>query len=368
MQVRSSQGESSASARGSGSPASRSATHIATAKPAAGRVPAHDDPARVAARPRRAARGTQRVASSSAAGNGVLGREPVLGQDRDCAGRPREPRRKLGMRPRRSRRRSRRRGGRRGTSSPAPGGVEADARHATEVDLGALDVVGQRERSARARPGASRRSSIVRVAGSDERCWAKSSSVICSSSALLIARKVPCPPWPSHFWPSMPPPSSTARSTRCPTRSRTRRASRSTRSSARPTWFSPRSRSTTRARSSCASAPKRRPTARRLLPAYHADRPEMPEKLVPQWERAKSFFEGFDWTVRRHATLEADDLLGTLADLETEGRRRRAAPDRRPRHVPVRFEAGDRPLPADREARRPADRAEGGEGALRHRA
>ena len=39
---------------------------------------------------------------------------------------------------------------------------------------------------------------------------------------------------------------------------------------------------------------------------------------MPQWERAKSFFEGFDWTVRRHATLEADDLLGTLADLETE--------------------------------------------------
>ena len=57
---------------------------------------------------------------------------------------------------------------------------------------------------------------------------------------------------------------------------------------------------------------------KKLLPAYHADRPEMPEKLVPQWERAKPFFEGFDWPVRRHATLEADDLLGTLANLETE--------------------------------------------------
>jgi 5'-3' exonuclease len=57
---------------------------------------------------------------------------------------------------------------------------------------------------------------------------------------------------------------------------------------------------------------------KKLLPAYHADRPEMPEKLVPQWERAKSFFEGFDWTVRRHATLEADDLLGTLAKLEAD--------------------------------------------------
>ena len=57
---------------------------------------------------------------------------------------------------------------------------------------------------------------------------------------------------------------------------------------------------------------------KKLLPAYHADRPEMPEKLIPQWERAKSFYEGFGWTVRRHATLEADDLLGTLARLETE--------------------------------------------------
>ena len=55
---------------------------------------------------------------------------------------------------------------------------------------------------------------------------------------------------------------------------------------------------------------------KKLLPAYHADRPEMPEKLVPQWERAKSFFEGFGWIVRRHATLEADDLLGTFAKLE----------------------------------------------------
>jgi 5'-3' exonuclease len=58
---------------------------------------------------------------------------------------------------------------------------------------------------------------------------------------------------------------------------------------------------------------------KKALPAYHADRPEMPEKLVPQWERAKPFFEGFDWTVRRHATLEADDLLGTLATLESAG-------------------------------------------------
>lgn len=59
---------------------------------------------------------------------------------------------------------------------------------------------------------------------------------------------------------------------------------------------------------------------KKLLPAYHADRPEMPEKLVPQWDRAKRFFEGFDWTVRRHATLEADDLLGTFAKLESKAR------------------------------------------------
>ena len=55
-----------------------------------------------------------------------------------------------------------------------------------------------------------------------------------------------------------------------------------------------------------------------LLAAYHADRPEMPEKLVPQWGDARDYFEAFGWTVEEHPTLEADDLLGTFARLESE--------------------------------------------------
>ncbi len=49
---------------------------------------------------------------------------------------------------------------------------------------------------------------------------------------------------------------------------------------------------------------------------YHADRPEMPPDLVPQWEAAGPFFEAFGWTPHQHKTLEADDLLGSFATLE----------------------------------------------------
>ncbi|CAN5129711.1 hypothetical protein BH24ACT23_BH24ACT23_07670 [soil metagenome] len=55
-----------------------------------------------------------------------------------------------------------------------------------------------------------------------------------------------------------------------------------------------------------------------LLPAYHADRPDMPEKLVPQWQEAGLFFEAFGWVVEQHETLEADDLLGTFARIEAD--------------------------------------------------
>ncbi|HXS44419.1 MAG TPA: 5'-3' exonuclease [Solirubrobacteraceae bacterium] len=53
-------------------------------------------------------------------------------------------------------------------------------------------------------------------------------------------------------------------------------------------------------------------------PAYHADRPPMPDDLVPQWDDASAFFEAFGWTVLRHETLEADDLLGALAAVEAD--------------------------------------------------
>jgi DNA polymerase-1 len=55
-----------------------------------------------------------------------------------------------------------------------------------------------------------------------------------------------------------------------------------------------------------------------LLPSYHGDRDEMPELLVWQWEQAAPFFSAFGWTIERHPTLEADDLLGTLARKEEE--------------------------------------------------
>ena len=55
-----------------------------------------------------------------------------------------------------------------------------------------------------------------------------------------------------------------------------------------------------------------------LLPIYHAERPEMPDELSHQWARAREFFEAFGWIVAEHDTLEADDLLGSFADAETE--------------------------------------------------
>jgi len=53
-----------------------------------------------------------------------------------------------------------------------------------------------------------------------------------------------------------------------------------------------------------------------LYPAYHAERPQMPDELSPQWADARPFFEAFGWTVAASESLEADDLLGTYARLE----------------------------------------------------
>src|SRR5437870_1078090 len=50
---------------------------------------------------------------------------------------------------------------------------------------------------------------------------------------------------------------------------------------------------------------------------YHADRPQMPDPLVPQWEAAPGFFAAFGWVSLHAGDLEADDLLGSLAQLET---------------------------------------------------
>ncbi len=51
---------------------------------------------------------------------------------------------------------------------------------------------------------------------------------------------------------------------------------------------------------------------------YHADRPPIPDELEPQWEDAPAFFGEFAWTTLAVEDLEADDVLGSLADVETQ--------------------------------------------------
>ena len=48
------------------------------------------------------------------------------------------------------------------------------------------------------------------------------------------------------------------------------------------------------------------------FPAYHADRPPMPDGLAWQWAQAPGLYEAFGWSVLDHAGLEADDLLHSL--------------------------------------------------------
>jgi 5'-3' exonuclease len=54
-----------------------------------------------------------------------------------------------------------------------------------------------------------------------------------------------------------------------------------------------------------------------LYPPYHADRPPVPDALAWQFERAPEFFEAFGWSTETSEELEADDLLGGLANAET---------------------------------------------------
>ena len=55
-----------------------------------------------------------------------------------------------------------------------------------------------------------------------------------------------------------------------------------------------------------------------LFDGYHAQRPEVPGTLAPQFADSKDFFEAFGWTVAVSDNLEADDLLGAYAKRETE--------------------------------------------------
>ncbi len=55
-----------------------------------------------------------------------------------------------------------------------------------------------------------------------------------------------------------------------------------------------------------------------LYPAYHAARPPVPDALEWQFGEAPSLFEAFGWQVQSTPDLEADDLLGSLAQVEAE--------------------------------------------------
>jgi 5'-3' exonuclease len=55
-----------------------------------------------------------------------------------------------------------------------------------------------------------------------------------------------------------------------------------------------------------------------LYEGYHADRPEVPAGLAPQFTGSRAFFEAFGWIVAESETHEADDLLGSFAALESD--------------------------------------------------
>ena len=55
----------------------------------------------------------------------------------------------------------------------------------------------------------------------------------------------------------------------------------------------------------------------KAYPPYHAARPEMPPALRAQWGRAPALYEALGFTVLDHPDLEADDLLGALASVES---------------------------------------------------
>ena len=55
-----------------------------------------------------------------------------------------------------------------------------------------------------------------------------------------------------------------------------------------------------------------------LFDGYHAERPEVPDTLAPQFADSRACFEAFGWVVADHDSLEADDLLGSYARREAQ--------------------------------------------------
>jgi 5'-3' exonuclease len=55
-----------------------------------------------------------------------------------------------------------------------------------------------------------------------------------------------------------------------------------------------------------------------LYPKYHADRPPVPDALAWQFAQAPELFEAFGWSCESSPSVEADDLLGSLASVEAQ--------------------------------------------------
>lgn len=55
-----------------------------------------------------------------------------------------------------------------------------------------------------------------------------------------------------------------------------------------------------------------------LYPPYHAQRDPMPPELAEQWTRAPALLESFGWTIADAEDLEADDAMGSFAQLEAQ--------------------------------------------------
>ncbi len=55
-----------------------------------------------------------------------------------------------------------------------------------------------------------------------------------------------------------------------------------------------------------------------LYPDYHASRPPVPDALQWQFDQAAGFFDAFGWSSETSDGLEADDLLGSLGQVEAD--------------------------------------------------
>ncbi len=64
--------------------------------------------------------------------------------------------------------------------------------------------------------------------------------------------------------------------------------------------------------------PESAPYRLELYAGYHAHRPPMPDDLGHQWELAPQLYEALGWYVVADDSLEADDILGSLAHVEEQ--------------------------------------------------